>query len=434
MRILLLPMHYHPVINPNVFRWSAIAEHWVQQGHEVHVLCARFGKEPDESSINGVKVHRIGHASLLDVAYNLLNTQQRRGAAGGEKPGKKSSARQLIEKIINITWRKIYWPDGSCVWYFAGKKKALQLQQQFDFEAIVSISPPYTPHLVAAAVKRRFPKVRWLMDIEDPFSFSEAVFINNRTLYQQYNYKKEGQLLTLADAVSVTVQKARELYIKYFSNIINKIKVVPPLYSLASFEETFSKDVNVIHVGYFGAFYDPIRTPDYLLELFYQLQEEYPDFNKKLILHFFGEITPVFQSIFEYYTSLLPNVKIHGLVTRERAAAAMNTMDFLINIGNTTDYHLPSKCVDYLMSGKPIINLSYCKNDPFTDFMKNYPFILHLDVSGGLHPTMLNEFINFINKYNGREVASKDLEAMIQPYTIDVIGKQYFNLLQNIAE
>ncbi|MBK9744729.1 MAG: hypothetical protein IPO94_18110 [Saprospiraceae bacterium] len=32
-------------------------------------------------------------------------------------------------------------------------------------------------------------------------------------------------------------------------------------------------------------------------------------------------------------------------------------MDALINVGNTTTYHLPSKIVDYLGANKPIVNL-----------------------------------------------------------------------------
>ncbi|MFN7116615.1 MAG: hypothetical protein ACK4TA_07420 [Saprospiraceae bacterium] len=432
MRILLIHTQYLPAINPNVFRWSAIAMYWVQQGHDVHVMCTRRSGTKHDMVLNGVHVHRVGHASLLDMIYNIINARKRRGEVGGETLAKKGKWRQILEKMMDISWRNIYWPDGSCVWYIAGKKKAFSLHKQYHYDAIISITQPFTPHLIAAALKKRFPAIRWVMDIEDPFSFVNEIFINNRKLYKQYNYQKEGQLFTLADKVSVTVEAARQRYLQYFPQLSNKIVVTPPLYTTPEVVNEFIKEPGYIHLGYFGAFYNPIRTPDALLALLHQISQNSSDI--PLILHFFGEIPPVFQPIFQHYQTILPNLRLHGLVTRAHAAAAMEAMDFLVNVGNTTDYHLPSKCVDYIMSAKPIIHLSYCKNDPFTDFLADYPLILTLDITSAVNNYMIQEMITFIKVYHGKRVEQAYVEKLIQPYTLEVIAGQYFNLLQTSVE
>ncbi len=434
MRILIIHTQYHPVINPNVFRWGAIAAYWASQGHDVHVLCSRRHGWADDTVLNGVQVHRAGHASLLDALLGMLGTQNRRGEAGGVGVAPKSNFRPWLEKVVNLTWRSIYWPDGSCIWYFSGRKRALELQRKYHFEAIISVTPPYTPHLIAAAIKRRFPKVRWLMDIEDPFAFAEAVFINNRFLYRQYNYHREEQLLAQADAASVTVATARQKYIQNFPNVRAKLSVIPPLFSLPDTTEVFPLEKAKIHLGYFGAFYHPIRTPDALLRLFYQLYREQPDFAGQLVLHVFGEIPPVFRAVFARYQSLLPNLRLHGLVPREKIAAAIRAMDFLVNVGNTTDYHLPSKCVDYLMSGKPIINLSYVANDPFVQFMEHYPLMLNLVLTQGWNQEIIGQLYYFILENRGRTVTPILLTEMIEPYTLEKIANQYFSLLQATAE
>lgn len=431
MRILLIYTQYHPAINPNVFRWSAIAEYWTQQGQEVHVLCTQRSGTPKEALVKGVWVHRIGHASLLDMLYNVLGMTKRRGELGGERPVNKGRWRSIVERMMDITWRNIYWPDGSCVWYFSGRKRALMLQKQYHYDAIISISQPFTAHLIAAAIKKQFPLIRWVMDIEDPFSFVKEIFVNNHYVYQRFNYKKEEQLFSLSDAISVTVERTRQRYLQHFPQFINKIKVTPPLYVIPGVGSAFKKELNAIHLAYFGAFYNPIRTPHALLALFYRIQNKIT--NTNLILHFFGEIPPVFHNLFEYYQRLVPNLRLHGLVSRAQAAAAMSRMDFLINVGNKTDYHLPSKCVDYLMSGKPIINLSFCRDDPFTDFMREYPFLLTLDIIKSVDDTMIDDVLNFITSYNGRQVTQAYLDDLIQPYTIDKIAARYFMLLQNTA-
>lgn len=158
MRILLLLVQYYPVRNPNVYRWSAIAEYWVGQGHEVHVLCTKRAGEPNEDIKNNILVnilvHRVGHATLLDWAYNLLGAKKRRGEVHSNTPKKLGLLRQMLEKIVDLTWRNFYWPDGSCLWYFPGKKRVLQLQKEYNYDAIISVSLPFTANLIAMAVKK----------------------------------------------------------------------------------------------------------------------------------------------------------------------------------------------------------------------------------------------------------------------------------------
>jgi hypothetical protein len=428
MRILIILIQYKPALNPNVFRWAAIAEHWVAEGHEVHLLCARRSGCPDEEHINGVQVHRAGQASLLDAAYNWLGTKQRRDIAGGEMVSKKGRLRRWLERLVDFTWRNVYWPDGSIVWYTAAKRRALQLQQEYQFDAMISVTQPFTPHLVANAVKKRSPRVHWLMDIEDPFAFSEAVFINNRSLYQKLNYRQEGKLLAQADAVSVTVKQAQALYEQYFPQVRGKIAVTPPMYSMPEAAGSFTFEKGKIHVAYFGAFYHPIRTPDALLELYSNLvHHSKQDFH----LHFFGEIGAVFQPTFERYAALKPHLQLHGLVTRERVAAAMQSVDILVNVGNTTDYHLPSKSVDYMITGKPIINLSFHKNDPFRSFFEAYPLILNLDMIAGVQPIHIEQIRAFIAENQGKTVESNLLQQLTSPYLLAPVADHYFKLLQD---
>lgn len=433
MRILLVLVQYYPIRNPNVYRWAAIGEYWTQQGHEVHVLCTLRAGEPKESIKNDIIIHRAGHATLLDWTYNLLGAKKRRGEVRLQTARKPTLGRHLLEKIVDLTWRNFYWPDGSCLWYFAGKKRALQLQKQYNFDAIISVSLPFTANLIAMAVKKKYPTIRWLMDIEDPFAISEEFWVNNFKLYRQKNFQAERKALENADAVSVTVETVRKIYEQTFPelNLTKKMRVTPPVINpTQSIQKPdlklFAKDK--IHIAYFGTFYEKVRMPDAFLAILSQLLQQFPDLQTCLQIHFFGEIPVKAWTVFEKYLSVSSQLQFHGLVAREVVAAAMKQADFLLNIGNTTNYHLPSKSAEYLQSGKPIINVCQNPEDTFAAFMRDYPLICNL--SSQISPAEnAASFHHFLKESTGKQVHVEVIEKLVQPYTLEAIANAYFQLL-----
>lgn len=435
MRILILTVHYHPVLNPNVFRWSAIAEHWVGQGHEVHIVCSRRQGIPDESAEKGVYVHRAGPATLMDWVYNFLKMKRRRGELGGLKVDKHSPSRKIMEQLVSWTWRKIYWPDGSCLWYWPAKKRAKNLLKENPFDAMVSVGLPFTAHWICKSLKEKYPGLRWLVDIEDPFCYSRAFFVNNFRLYQGLNHRAEAIVFSMADAITVTVAQARGRYLKLFSQSASRLWVIPPLFDL-SFPNT--EDTNKegpIRLAYFGSFYEKVRTPLAFLKLLRACVKNDRSLLQELEIHFFGELNGPAAETFEKFPELYPVFRFHGLVSRQEAAKAMQSADILLNIGNTTDYHLPSKSVDYLMSGKPVISLSCVEGDPFSRLFKEYPLFEELRVDNreqGVKKHQAERFIDFVSRNRGKSVPAQILEEQGRPYQLENIAERYFQLLTGI--
>jgi len=430
MKLLIILAQYHPALNPNVYRWRAIATYWIAQGHEVHVLCTKRSGLPDEAVFEDVQIHRAGQNSLLDWFYNLLHATRRRGEVGGDLPSRHGAFRKGLEKLVDLTWRSLYWPDGRCLWYVPGKKKALQLLKANSFDGMISVGAPFTAHLIGLACKRANPKLKWLVDIEDPFAFVDAYFINNRILYKHLNFRAEAAVLEAANAIAVTVDTAKETYGQYFPGIDAKITVVPPLFDpelvAASDFEGFAPDR--LHLSYMGAFYSPIRTPDAALKLLDLLLERHPEFQNRLLIHFFGEIEYAVKSAFERYPRLVPNLRLHGLVDREQVAAAISKTTFLLNIGNTTTYNLPSKSADYLASGKPIVHISASNPDTFVAFMANHPMLLSLK-SETMDTEAADFLAKFLTAFQHRQLGAEATEARIKPYRTAQIADAYLRLL-----
>jgi glycosyltransferase involved in cell wall biosynthesis len=447
LKILIVTAWYHPFIHPRAHRWTALAEHWAAQGHEIHVVTARRRDCPDEAVVNGVHVHRAGFDSLKEVAYYYFGSKNARGRVGAT-PRKPGFFTRAATWLYNAFWKKIYFPDDACLWYFPAKKKARQLLEREKFDAMITVSLPFTGHLIGLAILRLrnlkgFVNVAppvWLTDIGDPFSI-QAKSLNNSFLYGKLSRSLEQKILENADAATVTTEFTLKKYRWQFGEkAVAKMHVVPPLLHPApdipnprspipNPRSPIPNPQSPIKLGYFGALYAPVRTPEAFLDLLEKTCALRPDLQGKIEVHFYGEIFPEF---FEKLTSQ-PAIRLHGLRPREEVQKAIRDMDILLNIGNTTDFQLPSKAVEYLAAGKPILNLSYNDDDPIAAFFEGNDLIFNLKIKNGrVGEEEVRRWLAWL-KGEKKLPSGADLEGLIAPYRVEAIAKRYFDLLTSSA-
>jgi len=456
LRVLIVTAWYHPFIHPRAHRWTSIAEHWAAHGHEVHVVCARRGDCPDESVQNGVQVHRTGFDSLKEVAYFLLGTTTGRGrtGAGIQQTGRAGRAAMWLYRIF---WKNIYFPDDACLWYFPARRKVRALLNSLPFDAVVSVSLPFTGHLVGRAAKQQKTGIRWLADIGDPFTIQPKP-LNNALLYGRISRRLERKVLEKADAAVVTNAGAARAYREQFGVLAEKLQVVPPVWqphpqplpvrrggldrenrenfvvesqSTLSRNQPTARDVppsppgEGLGVGFFGALYAPTRTPDAFLDLLEKTYAMRPELRDRLTVHFYGDVFPEFQE----KLNRAPGVRLHGLRSREDVQVAMQHMHVLVNIGNTTEYQLPSKIVDYLAAGKPVLHLSYVAQDPFLDFWGDTPGLLTLRVrQGRISKADIPRWLAFLQAEHPKPSDTECMER-VRNFTVSTVAEAYEALL-----
>ncbi|MDP2815146.1 MAG: hypothetical protein Q8O19_00530, partial [Rectinemataceae bacterium] len=202
MKILILSYSYPPSLTPRAFRWAAIAEHWAKEGHQVDVVCETAPLRAASEIINGVHVHRVGKDFLGRLRGKAGDqTKTERVSAFGKLKGALTA---LVKTVGRYAWRKLYWPDYACFWYWPAARKAKALQAANDYDVMYSSSIPFTGHLAALGIKNKYPSLEWIADIGDPFCFCDGVTVNNFALYQNLNIRCERKVFSLANAISVT--------------------------------------------------------------------------------------------------------------------------------------------------------------------------------------------------------------------------------------
>jgi glycosyltransferase involved in cell wall biosynthesis len=310
VRILFITPYYFPYIHPRAHRWTSIAEEWAKNGHDIHVICSQRNDLPKTSIHNKVTIHRTGYNSFKEVFYNFFKTKKRRGEPQSSisKTSKRSRLMTFFVWLNEVSLRKIYFPDDAFVWYFPARKKAIRLLKNQQFDAVVSVSLPFTSQLLGLFCKKKFPEIKWLVDIGDPFSVQFNYPLNNHFLYKKLNLKSEKKVFEYADSISVTTNATKELYCEYFPEFEKKIIVIPPLLKTFRLNEEKSNldfnldlDISKIHIGYFGSFLQNIREPDSLLLLLEEAFKVDSNLKDKIQVHFFGDIFETFLMKFEQW-------------------------------------------------------------------------------------------------------------------------------------
>ena len=417
-RMLVISFSYAPMLHARAFRWTALTRHFASRGWEVDVLTS-WQPGAQESVAGTLRIHRAGWR-WAEKLRNLL--QRRRGQTAASSAASPGTGSRILHAIRSLLWQPFYWPDSSCFWYWPAKAAALRLVRERAHDVVVSVTPTFTGVLVGAALHRAHPRVRWVLDVGDPFSLQLHAAFNNAWLYGALNRRVERRTFALADAISVTTPQTAARYAEAFPESAGKIAVIPPLFSVPD-DRVAPASHDAMRFVYVGTLYKDLREPGFLLEIFDALRRSSPE--RKLELHLYGD-THQFAALLDLWRARLGDaLRVHGSVPRGEVAAAIEGASVLVNIGNRSDDQLPSKLVEYVASGKPIVSIASGEGDLSAAFLRGYPDKLLLRDSG-IAPSA--EQLAGLQRFCAglpRRVAAHEVEALIEPYTLPRIAAAY---------
>lgn len=438
MRFLILTHSYKPITNPRAIRWSAIAEHWARSGHDVDVVCGwKPGLARDEF-VEGVGVKRVG-GNLSERLRSCMRPREIQPTASSMDVHPNRSVRQmassgnLLRRLArtchDLTWKKLYWPDATCLWSIPALKTARALLADHDYDTVVSVSVPFTSHWVGYRLRNLMNQATWVADVGDPFSFLPEAPPNNASIYQQRNIAWEHRVFGAASSVSVTTEPTAARYRQLFPDCADKIVVIPPLATHSApavksspGSESAAKPIKLVFAG---TLYRTIRNPRFLFDLFEQLLRS--PLGDRLELHLYGLAHDCGELVEQQRAKLGTRLCVHGPVSASEAQHALREADILVNLGNSTPCQLPSKVVEYAATGKPILNLISIDNDSSTEFLTGYPAALTLRDNAGEHlAEQIEQVVRFV--VSPPAVDRMQLEKWLGPYRLTRITAMYETL------
>jgi hypothetical protein len=429
-RILIISYSYAPQPTPRALRWSSLANYWVERGIDVDIITGWQNGLPEIEYTSGTTTYRVG-GNLLTRLQSRFNSSSATSITTTANPSQKSAfLKPLLKWLYDRTWKKLYWPDYACLWINPAVRATRRLLNEHSYAAIVSVSDPYSGHIVAYRTRPLHNGAKWLVDIGDPFSFREAARPNNFALYQNRNTKLESHIFSACDAISVTTEGTAREYISRFPNAKAKLTVIGPLMPAITNQVTLGAPAEnrpVRKLVFVGTLYQGLRSPDYLLKLFVGLKR-LPQ-HRDIELHIYGGVVGT-SNLFDGVGDPAANaIHLHGQVSRERALEAMSDADLLVNIGNTSAIQLPSKVVEYVWLGRPILNIASHDNDSSYEYLKGHPAMLNLVARTSHvdphHVAQLDSFMRVCPVV----LPTSSLDSLRSRSRIDRIASQYAHAL-----
>jgi glycosyltransferase involved in cell wall biosynthesis len=336
-RLLAISWDMPPLSGPRAVQVSRTLKQIVALGWESWVVCfgprsSRYHQDPALAS----RLRAPAGVTLVPVA-------------------------SLEERLVfRALWRMVpplkLLPDEKWVWIGAATRAAQRLAAERRFDVLVSFAQPFSDHLVGLRV-RRATGLPWIAHFSDPWADSPYLRGNR---WQRRLWKRlEADVVRGADAlVFVNAQTAERVMQKYPDEWRRKAHVIPhgfdrsePVAAPAARDERLT----IVHTG---RFYDGVRTPESLLRALAGLAARRP-LARELRIVFVG--TPV-SSHRRLATSLGldPVVEFTGRLPFAESARWVAAADVLLLIDAPADENLflPSKLIDYLPAGKPILALT----------------------------------------------------------------------------
>jgi hypothetical protein len=174
-----------------------------------------------------------------------------------------------------------------------------------------------------------------------------------------------------------------------------------------------------IHCVFTGMFYETIRNPSTLLEIFSLLPSNF-------YLHLYSR--GCHEIVNRYKDILGDRLILNEYVTDPNQFDEMiHSMDVLINVGNSISNQVPSKILNYFSYGKPIVNLKNCEQDPVECNYSEYSLMKTIRYSSDMES--VDAFAQFCTKVKGQYLEWNNIKDLYWTSTLEYVAEQIMSII-----
>jgi glycosyltransferase involved in cell wall biosynthesis len=412
MKLLFITYDFYPGFGANSLIISTLAQFLVKKGHEVHALPVKFTPDAgEEESWNNIRIHRITQSFDRKQVLKYMRGLKFRKAL-----------RLLLaifkDRFNRREYLKSYWS------YFSGRQLS-GILKQYGIDLVINVCYPFEACLpVMNYIAREGKRFRWIIYMQDPFA-ANYYYLNRYPVQELASL--QARVFHAADKIIVTKAIWNELEADGDQVSLGKAKILnfPMVKSLdrAASEDGISFSSRYINCVYVGRFNEDTRNPRRLFALFELFRREH------IRLHIIGEVR---ERWMKYLSEASDNIFFYGERTKETAVNAELEANILINLGNSVSNQLPSKLLEYISTGKPIINIYKTEDCPTLEYMARYPLGLNI-AEYGLDYETISTFRQFCLHFRNRSVNSRYIVRQYQDCTVEYVSNEFLKLCSELV-
>lgn len=366
-KILIVSYSFPPDNAPAAQRPYFMAKYLLTLGYEVLVLTAQnsnssMGKS-NWANVDGFKIINADAIKIPFVSNRKNTVNLKEGKAA--KPNKiKATVSKGIKNILEET----LIPDKGLVWYSKAYKKAKEICEEQNVDFVFSTSPSMINHLIAYKLKKKFNKLKWIVDVRD-YYYIEAREKEGYIFRPYFDKNIEKKVLKKSDLSVFISESMKEEYQKRYPFLENKSAVIYNGVDKSEFNSlntNLEKAKDKLTIFYAGSFYAGVRSPLPLLAaLDYLLEKNKIDFSK-VELKIAGTLDDFTFSKMKKYKSF-KTVNYIGKITRKEVLEELTKAHLLwLIIGDSIAHYtgFPVKGFEYIGAKTPILVFTPENSEP----------------------------------------------------------------------
>lgn len=378
LSVLIVSAYFPPANTPGVHRMLRFSRHLLADGWRVQVLTIdpgyfHRGAKLDEGMLQdvpeGVDVHKTkvfrGITKILELKNKILLRHRKTlvdsrldgnsAAAGKHRPVNRGQ--RLKDNLISV----FEFPDPDVGWLWYAVRAGANLLRKNSVDVILSTAPPYTPHLIAAALSRRL-KIPWVADFRDPMRVPLAWCPEQGRIRMTLRKWFEERIVSTADAIVLNTERMkREFEDVYGTGVSGKLHCVPNGYDSTFFDKyaeiRLPQDgsLTITHAGSLYGARNPIPLLIALASAIEKQRMPRGSIRVNLIGTHGAEFS-ITQTVAKL--NLESAVKLLPPVPYDECLRHMAASHVLLVIQPDTQIQVPAKMYEYMALHRPILALS----------------------------------------------------------------------------
>lgn len=274
-------------------------------------------------------------------------------------------------------------------------------------DALICMTAPNDDAYIALSANLKIPI--YIYQLDPFYNLDDA---ENKLLKKLFiKYLEQIQHVFTTSLLMDSYQK--DNLIKPFLNKITVLEFPKLIYHCDRVDGNNGKGIRLLYAGSLYA----NRKPSFLIDL------------KQILPHEFNIIF-CGNCVNETDIDLLKKegVLCLGYCDQVKLEEEIDKASFLINIGNTVKNQLPSKVIDYISTGKPIINLIQRNDCPSLEVLKDYPYALNIMASE--IKERRKEITDFVTQNKNNRVSWNVLSRIYREYTPEYVSEKIIDIIR----
>jgi len=361
-KVLIITYYWPPGSGAGVQRWLKFAKYLPSFSIEPVILTVdpEYATYPAtdnslETEISSeLKIYKTRATDYFRIYKNDKKKIPFAGFANSDKSG-------IKDKIMRFIRGNFFIPDPRKGWNKFAFRKACEIIINENIKHIITTSPPHSTQLIGLKLKKKFPDIKWIADLRDPWT---DIYYYNQ-FYPTFISRKidksfELKVLKSADKLITVGNSLRDLLINKLPRIKNKTEVITNGFDEDDFIGLNRINPAKLTISYIGTLSDAYPIGGFL-DALQSLREKNIDFNLKFV----GTVSAkqkelVLSGIEKSSVDFIPYVD-HSIAINYMLGTTILLL--IIPDHQSNKSIITGKLFEYIASGKPVLCLGPTDGD-----------------------------------------------------------------------